>query len=77
MTLAEFFKHSPMTKALLAERLGVSPITINRYLDGSRFPSKETILAIAKLTGEQVRPADWFSEAPKRPVREQAARDVA
>lgn len=64
MTLAEFLKTPAMTKAVLAERLGVSPITINRYLDGSRFPSKETILAVAEITGGEVKPADWFTEAP-------------
>jgi transcriptional regulator with XRE-family HTH domain len=73
MTLAEFFETSTITKADFAAKLGVSPVTITRYLNDTRFPDKETILRIDSLTGGRVRPADWFASEKRIESPERAA----
>lgn len=39
------------TQVWLADELGVDPVTINRYIKGSRQPSLETLASIAKKLG--------------------------
>ncbi len=74
MTLNDFLNApaASMTKADLAAGLGVSQITINRWLNGTRFPEREMVLRIEEATGGRVQPADWYRPLPK-PTREGAA----
>lgn len=70
MTLDDFLSSpaTTMTKADLASALGVSQISVNRWLAETRFPDKETILRIEELTGGRVQPADWY-----RPTHRQSS----
>lgn len=81
MTLEEYLEtagRDRLSKIELAGKLSVSPITVNRWLSGSRFPDKGMILAVEKATGGKVRPADWFVDSASptrkpRPNREAAS----
>lgn len=69
MTLEDFLKSpaTTMTKADLATALNVSVITVNRWLNGTRFPEKEMVLRVEEVTNGRVQPADWYV-AKKKPV---------
>lgn len=62
MTLAEYLRTADLTHSAFAEKLGVSQVTVHRWVNGKRFPDKETILKIEDVTGRMVRPADWFRQ---------------
>lgn len=60
MTLSEYLTTTKTTEAAFASDLGVSQVTVHRYIKGKRFPDKGTILRIATLTRGSVQPTDWF-----------------
>jgi transcriptional regulator with XRE-family HTH domain len=64
MTLSEYLTTTGTSASAFAAKLGVSQVTVHRYITEKRFPDKETILKIEKLTDDRVRPADWFSPKP-------------
>lgn len=70
MDLKTYLKTNRLTETAFAEKLGVSQVTINRYVLRKRFPSPEMILRIAEATGGKVKVADWYAEiairAPKQ-----------
>jgi phage repressor protein C with HTH and peptisase S24 domain len=58
--LRRLLKELKVTQAGLAERLGVSPATVSRWLAGKNEPTAETYVALGNLAG---RPAgDYFWE---------------
>lgn len=58
--LRRLLKELNLTQAGLAERLGVSPATVSRWLAGKNEPTAETYVALGNLAG---RPAgDYFWE---------------
>lgn len=61
MLLKTYLKTHDVTGKSLAEQLGVSHITISRYIRGRRFPSPEMIMRIAEATGGKVKVADWYA----------------
>lgn len=63
MKLAKYLSDNKLTETAFAEILGVSQVTINRYIRGDRFPVREIILKIEDATGGQVSAADWYSPA--------------
>lgn len=65
-TLAKYLDSAGMTEAAFAAKLGVSQVTINRYVKGKRFPDRDTILRIEELTGGAVKPADWFASSAEQ-----------
>jgi transcriptional regulator with XRE-family HTH domain len=62
MTLSEYLHTADLTHSAFAEKLGVSQVTVHRWVNGKRFPDRDTILRIENVTGRMVRPADWFRE---------------
>lgn len=62
MTLHEYLAANSIAEAAFAARLGVSQVTVHRYVKGDRFPDKQTILKIEELTDKAVKPADWYAE---------------
>lgn len=50
-------EHAGATQSELAERIGVSTNSLNRYEKGQRQPTDEFIQALAEATGV---PVDWF-----------------
>ena len=58
--LRQLLKSLKLTQAGLAERLGVSPATVSRWLAGKNEPTAETYVALGNLAG---RPdGDYFWE---------------
>ncbi|WP_318579119.1 helix-turn-helix transcriptional regulator [Ochrobactrum sp. AN78] len=59
--------------------VGVTQVTINRYVRGDRFPSPQMVLKIAKATKGEVSVNDWYSPLAVGSFRRQSkcARDVA
>ncbi len=49
--LRELLTHLKLTQAGLAERLGVSPATVSRWLAGKNEPTAETYVALGNLAG--------------------------
>ena len=54
MLLKEIRIKRNLTQQSVADRLGCSPVTYNRYENGSRQPSIETLLRLADLFGVAV-----------------------
>lgn len=62
MTLQEYFTAKLNTQAKLAEALGVSQGTVNRYALRKRWPDREMILRIKDATDGAVDTSDWFTD---------------
>lgn len=65
MDLKTYLTNHRLTEAAFAEKLGVSQVTVNRYVLDKRFPSPEMIQRIAAVTGGKVKASDWY---PRRPM---------
>jgi len=63
MTLQEFIKFNGLTAEGFGKLVGAKQATINRYVNGKRFPSPEMIRKIEAATGGQVAVADWYATA--------------
>jgi|TARA_R100000426_G_scaffold6028_2_gene8000 transcriptional regulator with XRE-family HTH domain len=62
MTLSEYLKAKKISQAKFAYRCNLSRATICRILDGSRYPSPETMRRIFLATDGEVKPNDFFTE---------------
>lgn len=62
MTLAEYLQTSNLSHADFAKKLEVSQVTVHRWVNDKRFPSKEMLIRIEIATGSKVRPQDWFRQ---------------
>ena len=63
MTLEQYLKSQKpkLSHATFAERVGVSQVTINRYIRGDRFPAPAMIEKIHVATKGAVKVTDWYS----------------
>ncbi|MCH6203879.1 helix-turn-helix transcriptional regulator [Brucella ciceri] len=59
--LRTYLKDRGVSHKAFGEAIGVTQATINRYVNGERFPSQEIIVKIAQATEGEISPADWFS----------------
>lgn len=66
MKLAEYLTTTGLKETAFAQSLGVSQVTINRYVRNERFPDPEMIDRIFVATGKQVTVADWHQQAAER-----------
>lgn len=62
MTLAEYLRNTGLTHSAFASKLGVSQVTVSRWVTGRRFPDHKMILKIEDATGRKVKPADWYKQ---------------
>lgn len=69
MTLAEFISSTKISRRDFAAIIGVSEVSVTRYLQGSRIPSKDEMLRIAKATDGAVTPNDFYGVASRAPAR--------
>lgn len=60
MTLEKYLENSPLSEAAFAELIGVKQATVNRYVNGKRFPSPVMIQRIEKASKGKVKVMDWF-----------------
>jgi transcriptional regulator with XRE-family HTH domain len=63
MKLAQYLSDNKITQLALAEKVGVTQVTINRYVKGERFPDPEMIEKIFQATGQKVSVTDWYKQA--------------
>jgi transcriptional regulator with XRE-family HTH domain len=61
MKLAAYLSENNLTETAFAQIVGVSQVTINRYVQGKRFPDPGIIIRIETLTGGKVAPSDWYA----------------
>lgn len=61
MRLNEYINTHDLTRALLAEKLGVSHETVRRYLTGESVPRPRTMKKIYNLTGGKVMANDFYT----------------
>jgi len=66
--LGTYLKKAGLSHKAFGEAIGVKQATINRYVNGDRFPSQEIILKISQATAGEISPADWFSVENITPV---------
>lgn len=61
MSLSEYLKKEGLTQAEFALKTGLSRNAINRYAQGTRFPSKKVLLIITEFTKGKVTANDFMS----------------
>ena len=68
MQLGEYFKSKKISVLDFAAELNVSKPTVYRWLDGTRYPNRERMIEIYKLTNKLVEPNDMVlqDDAPKK-----------
>jgi transcriptional regulator with XRE-family HTH domain len=66
MTLARFLSSREITRAAFARRIGVSRVTLQRYLAGDRFPRPDVLRRIASVTLGEVTANDFVSQKVER-----------
>lgn len=62
MKLKTYLETTKTSQKTLAEEINVTQAAISRYVQGLRFPDRETILKIEKATKGRVKPRDWFAD---------------
>lgn len=63
MKLEKYLSTRKIKQPAFADLLGVSQVTISRYIRDERFPDPEMIGRIATATGNDVTVADWYAQA--------------
>jgi 3,4-dihydroxy 2-butanone 4-phosphate synthase/GTP cyclohydrolase II len=66
MTLADFISSTKTSRSAFAAAIGVSNVSVTRYLQGARIPSKDEMLRIAEVTKGAVTPNDFYGVVPRR-----------
>lgn len=60
MTLAQFFEITRTSKADFAAKIGVTPVSLSRYLSGDRIPHRKQMALIREHTQGAVTADDFF-----------------
>lgn len=63
MRLREYLLAREISMTVFAERIGVSPQAVHRYLNGERLPRREVMERIKAETRGAVQPNDFFCSA--------------
>ena len=63
MKLKQYLSEKGLTQREFGEAVGVPQATINRYVNGERFPDRDMILKIIEATGGHVSVVDWYEVA--------------
>lgn len=71
MKLAKYLSDNNLKETAFAQSLGVSQVTINRYVRNERYPDPEMIERIAKATDNKVTVADWYAQASEHRASKQ------
>lgn len=58
--MKKFLKNEGLTIAAFARLIGVSPVSVSRYLSGDRFPDQKTMQSIYEATNGEVTPNDFY-----------------
>ncbi len=63
MTLNDWMRHNDKSREEVAETLGVSVVSVGRYLTGERSPRDEIIIKIKSMTQNLVTADDFLDYA--------------
>ncbi len=75
MTLDDWMKKSGLSESQVGKKLGVSPLTVNRYRRIQRTPKPDIMDKIEKMTGGKVTRAAWLGlRRQQRQARRKQAR---
>jgi transcriptional regulator with XRE-family HTH domain len=72
MKLASYLAKTDQTETAFAQALGVSQVTINRYVRNERFPDPEMIERIDNATEHTVTVTDWYQQAAEHRASKEA-----
>jgi transcriptional regulator with XRE-family HTH domain len=62
MKLNNYLHEQDISSAAFGEAVGVTQVTIGRYMKGQRIPTRDVMQKIIAATGGEVTPNDFFSE---------------
>jgi transcriptional regulator with XRE-family HTH domain len=57
--LTQYRKGLGLSQSAMADRLGVSRVTLHRWEAGRAWPDIESLVMVEDATGGFVRPSDW------------------
>ena len=77
MTLDQYLSFTATSRRVFAERIGVSQVSITRYLAGSRLPRPDEMRRIYDATGGMVSADDFYGFRISRTPRQTRSRKVA
>ena len=60
MRLKAYLKLNKITNKQFSKELGISPVSLSRYISGERIPEKDIVLKILKQTDGSVSPNDFY-----------------
>ncbi len=60
MKLKEYLKLNRITNKDFSKVIGISPVSLSRYISGERVPEKEIVLKIFEITHGSVSPDDFY-----------------
>lgn len=63
MTLEQYITENELTHEAFGKLVGAPQATINRYVRGKRFPTRDMIRRIEDATAGKVSVADWYAQA--------------
>lgn len=62
MKLETYLANNGLTHEAFGKKINRSQAAIWRYVNGKRFPDKDTIIAISEATNRQVDIQDWYEQ---------------
>lgn len=60
MKLRQYLKENGIKVVDFADSIGVSPVSVNRYMKGERIPEKHVMGRIIAATGGKVNPSSFY-----------------
>lgn len=66
MKLEAYLTKNKISQTEFAALIGVTQVTVNRYVKGERFPAPEMIERILKASNKKVAVADWYEQAAEQ-----------
>lgn len=67
--LVAFLKRHRLTNSALADACGISKSVIGWWLDGKNRPSAFQRIILERITGGDVRAADWLTAEERKAIR--------
>ena len=60
MKLKEYLKLNKISNKEFSKLIGITPVSLSRYISGERIPEKEIVLKIFEFTHGSVSPDDFY-----------------
>lgn len=73
MKLKTYLESNNIPERVFSDLIGVTLVSVNRYIKGTRIPDRVVMQRIAQVTGGKVMPNDFFNIAEQTPEKGSAA----